>query len=197
MPNPHPRVDWTGRQFNRWTVLARMPGRRGKDQAWLCRCACGTEKAVLAHNMKTGVSKSCGCYAREFASSNGKKGGSRPLPGNTGSRNALLCRTKAQARNRGLVFALTSEEAFALYAANCFYCEAAPAQKCIGWRSARTLPFIYNGIDRIDSTQGYLPGNVVSCCGKCNQAKNDFTLAQFEAWIEQVYLTMQRRRTRS
>jgi len=32
---------------------------------WICVCDCGTSKSVLAHNLKTGNVKSCGCLARQ------------------------------------------------------------------------------------------------------------------------------------
>ncbi len=45
--------------FNAWTPLHRVPA--GRHAAWLCRCECGTERAVLTSNLVWGKSKSCGC----------------------------------------------------------------------------------------------------------------------------------------
>lgn len=50
--------------FGRWTALA-WAGRRGSQVLWLCRCACGTERAVLRRNLRNGTSQSCGCLTRE------------------------------------------------------------------------------------------------------------------------------------
>ena len=36
-----------------------------------------------------------------------------------------------------------------------------------------------NGIDRLDSTQGYVNGNCVTCCGRCNEAKMSEDLSEF------------------
>lgn len=52
--------DLTGQKFGRWTVI----GYVGKSR-WLCRCDCGTVKIVRATHMKSGHSKSCGCYEHE------------------------------------------------------------------------------------------------------------------------------------
>lgn len=56
-------IDLTGQRFERWTVLSRVPGSK-----WLCRCDCGTEKIVQQSTLKSGRSKSCGCYKREHDS---------------------------------------------------------------------------------------------------------------------------------
>lgn len=55
-----------GEKYGRWTVLERT--HKGKRVAWICRCDCGTIKVVLDQFLKTGESKSCGCYNREAAS---------------------------------------------------------------------------------------------------------------------------------
>ncbi len=60
-----PRKDITGKQYGYWTVLA-FEG----DSKWKCRCKCGTETIVAGGHLKSGHSKSCGCYKREFSSQN-------------------------------------------------------------------------------------------------------------------------------
>lgn len=50
-----------GIQFGKWTVLERA-GSDGKAVFWKCRCECGTERDVAAPNLRSGQSKSCGCY---------------------------------------------------------------------------------------------------------------------------------------
>ena len=50
------------------------------------------------------------------------------------------------------------------------------------------IPILYNGIDRIDSSQGYFKDNVGSCCKTCNRAKSNLSLVEFKDWISKVYL---------
>lgn len=45
----------------------------------------------------------------------------------------------------------------------------------------------HNGIDRIDSNDGYVQGNVVPCCKYCNMAKMDRTQDEFLKWAEETY----------
>lgn len=56
----------SGAVFSRWTVLGVAPRRR--DVAYFCRCTCGVLKSVIASNLISGKSKSCGCLSREMTS---------------------------------------------------------------------------------------------------------------------------------
>lgn len=62
------KFDLTGQKFGRWTVLERTESLNNHDTTWLCRCDCGTERRVLAKNLRNGRSKSCGCYKDEISS---------------------------------------------------------------------------------------------------------------------------------
>ena len=55
--------DLTGVQFGRWTVLYRTESKKNQTY-WMCRCACGTERAVAAYCLKSGSSRSCGCLRK-------------------------------------------------------------------------------------------------------------------------------------
>lgn len=64
-------IDLTGQQLGRWIVIERAPSRKRRDGTnrsyWLCRCTCvrATLKEVEAFALRSGISKSCGCLARE------------------------------------------------------------------------------------------------------------------------------------
>lgn len=59
-------VDLSGKTFGRWNVLE-LSHNTNSVLYWKCRCICGTEKVVFGGDLKRGVSKSCGCLAREVA----------------------------------------------------------------------------------------------------------------------------------
>lgn len=44
------------------------------------------------------------------------------------------------------------------------------------------VPFNYNGIDRIDSGEGYTIDNVVPSCPVCNVGKMDRSIEEFYEW---------------
>jgi hypothetical protein len=61
MPKKTP--DLTGQVFGLWNVIARRGSKPYGGSAWLCRCACGTERIVSGASLthKTDRSHSCGC----------------------------------------------------------------------------------------------------------------------------------------
>lgn len=82
------------------------------------------------------------------------------------------------AKKRGLEWGLSKEEFISLVAQNCFYCGIPPSQLQDG--------HVYNGIDRVDNSRGYVPGNVVPACGFCNFAKRGNSIQEFYAWIDRL-----------
>lgn len=54
------RIDMTGQRFGRYVVMSPLPPKRNKTD-WLCRCDCGTVRAVLRENLLNGKCLSCGC----------------------------------------------------------------------------------------------------------------------------------------
>jgi hypothetical protein len=61
------------RRFGRWTVIALHSTDAKGNRVWTCRCDCGTLKEVWQTNLYSGMSVSCGCYARERASECNRK----------------------------------------------------------------------------------------------------------------------------
>lgn len=65
-PQEDPRfVDLTGQKFNRLTVMGFSHQGDNRKCYWTCLCDCGKETRVVGTDLKSGNSKSCGCYARE------------------------------------------------------------------------------------------------------------------------------------
>lgn len=62
--------DLTGCRFGRLTVISRAENKNGKV-VWHCKCDCGNESDVYATCLKSGNTKSCGCYQRFRASTTG------------------------------------------------------------------------------------------------------------------------------
>lgn len=59
-----PPAVYPGDVFGRLTVI-REAGRQGDGRAYLVRCICGQKKVVPGRNLRSGNTKSCGCYRRE------------------------------------------------------------------------------------------------------------------------------------
>lgn len=73
MATPHPIPsdprfqNLTGQRFGRLTVLA-FVGRVSHTWRWRCRCDCTRETTVRATDLRTGRTRSCGCYKNEKTS---------------------------------------------------------------------------------------------------------------------------------
>ena len=60
--------DLTGKKFNRLTVLGLGERNPCNQLQWKCKCECGNIILATTTYLKTGHTKSCGCYNKESAS---------------------------------------------------------------------------------------------------------------------------------
>lgn len=68
--------NFAGQKFNRYTFVEYKFTDRYRQSHWLCRCDCGNEKIICSNKVKSGLTKSCGCYQKEVASK--RKGNKHP-----------------------------------------------------------------------------------------------------------------------
>lgn len=61
------RLQLAGQRFGRLVAL-RDVGSACQQRLWHCRCDCGDEVTVMARSLRSGNTKSCGCWNRERAS---------------------------------------------------------------------------------------------------------------------------------
>lgn len=57
----HPRIDLTGRQYGRLTVVSFSHRSSNHTSIWNCCCDCGKLKTVWSTSLYSGASTSCGC----------------------------------------------------------------------------------------------------------------------------------------
>jgi hypothetical protein len=55
------RKNEAGKRYGKWLVLEEAPREPDGWIRWLCRCDCGTERAILGYQLRRGNSTSCGC----------------------------------------------------------------------------------------------------------------------------------------
>lgn len=73
--NPKPSglniKDYTGQKFHHWTPI-RFDKVKNKKYFWVCECDCvnKTRKSLIIDNIKTGNTKSCGCYKKSLVKQN-------------------------------------------------------------------------------------------------------------------------------
>jgi hypothetical protein len=54
-----------GMQFGRLTVVRCLLAHGKSGSRWRCRCECGAMTSVWVANLRSGATRSCGCWARE------------------------------------------------------------------------------------------------------------------------------------
>lgn len=79
---------------------------------------------------------------------------------------------KQAAKKRDHPYLLSDEHSFELFKEDCAYCGAEPGNE-YKYHKIENAIFIYNGIDRLNNDIGYIEGNVVPCCFRCNKMKSN------------------------
>lgn len=102
--------------------------------------------------------------------------------------NKLFYTYKNNAKVRGIAFRLSKKEFLRLTKLSCTYCGVEPQQEAYQyWKDGKsTVPYVYNGVDRVDNERGYYKNNVATCCGVCNNAKRSLAVEQFTAWLLRI-----------
>jgi hypothetical protein len=163
-----------GDVFGRWVVLE-YAGMTSKGRNYWCICDCGTKRIVAGANLRSGMSKSCGCKRKEALS----------LPPDVAAKNHMFSSYKCSARNRKKEWNLTREQFEILISGNCFFCGLPPSSG--SWYHKGDNNTKISGVDRLDNSFGYTLENSVSCCKTCNYAKRIMTVEEFKSWITRVY----------
>lgn len=84
---------------------------------------------------------------------------------------------KQNAKQRNIQFDLTVEEFDEITQQPCTYCGGFNGE-CNGIK--------YSGVDRIDSSQGYIKLNAIPCCETCNKMKLDYDLHDFLEHVKKI-----------
>lgn len=68
-------IEMAGLRYGHLLVLRRAPSGRNGRAWWLCKCDCGTEKAVESQALRAGRVVSCGCFRAHVLRTSGVKHG--------------------------------------------------------------------------------------------------------------------------
>lgn len=240
-----------GTKFGRLEVIENdlyQSGEKYFRRACRCRCECGNDKIVMCCHLKSGHTKSCGCFVLENAKKEREKHPFFPIGTKIGRwkviENDLVrtfptqtqracrvrcdcgteairtygelrcgrspsCGCKSRERSietiwrafhdkfnrRGWDCHLTLPQLKFLVQLECVYCGKEPSNRFrvkykVDGKYQRiedqSLEIRYSGLDRIDSSKGYVLGNVVPCCSECNGMKTDHELSGWFSLMERI-----------
>ena len=172
--------DITGKRFGKLVAIKKLRsgGRKGGGSIWLCQCDCGNTTESSVANLNIGDKRSCGCA--HFS-----KGCDHPLWKGYGEIGAgQWGNIKNNAIARGLEFTVTIQQAWEKFQLQQGKC----AISGIGLTFGRgRLEETTASLDRIDSTKGYIPGNLWWVHKDVNLMKLDHTMGSFLLWIDAIY----------
>lgn len=155
-----------GDKFNKLTALNYSYNTKNHGSYWLFKCDCGNEKIMRVSNVTSKFVKSCGCFT------NGEK-----VKTLNSSFRKLFRDYYNGAKQRNLEFKLNEEQFKEFTTKDCFYCGREPYN--IRYNQSKSEGYLYTGIDRIDSSKGYIENNIVPCCTICNKMKSNIKSEDF------------------
>ena len=188
-----PLLDMKGKKYWRLTFTGNFrKEKKGFKQEAICDCGNLIWKYPSA--ITSGNTKSCGCLLAEHHASLSDRNKANPIGRKfepiISSARAIFHKTYNDSD-------LTFEDFFRLSQFPCHYCGDAPsntyniAHSRQKWGVSQNQidngTFIYNGLDRKDSSKGHTLENVVPCCWPCNQAKMGSTEQDFLNRIRMIY----------
>jgi hypothetical protein len=141
------------------------------------KCDCGRLHTTTIRNVAYGRTKSCGCKKYDGLKAH-RYTMSSPYSKNR-TVNSVMTQLKSTAKAKKLPMTLSKEYVEKLVQSHCFYCN-----------EKFTVPI---GLDRIDSSLGYIENNVVPCCSTCNRMKLNLDLSEFITHINKIYFALNKR----
>lgn len=175
-------TDLTGITFGRLAVISKTDKKdSNRGSIWKCLCSCGNTREASRHSLVFGHVKSCGCLQKQLL-----KEGLFKKPDGQAAIHELFKTYETSAKLRNIEFCLSEEFLYGLSQQKCAYCGVLPYRKTRQRKATRTC-ILYNGVDRVDNTKGYVENNCVPCCKVCNIAKNDLSVEEFTKWVSNIH----------
>lgn len=164
-------IDLTSKRFGNLTVASQAGKNKWSQVLWKCLCDCGNLSIVHGRELRNGSTKSCGCLKR-------RKGIHNPrFKGYHGISGTKWHRIKYGALKRSLDFKINIKETWELLEKQDFIC--ALSGECIRENFS---------LDRIESLEGYIPGNIQWVHPVINQMKWEFSISKFLTLCYLIFL---------
>jgi hypothetical protein len=183
-----------GQIFGRLTVIQKTTPLKypsGTKGQWICKCVCGKLLTVPTCRLKSGNTKSCGCLHLDTSKENIKKANSVNIKYEPRIFTAREVWYSFYNKD-GILF----EDFFKLSQMTCFYCSSEPDTKTNRFLNSKFKnsylinkedgEFIYNGLDRVNSSKQHTINNVVTCCPTCNRIKSDKNILDFIKYVDKL-----------
>lgn len=166
--------DLAGENYGHLKVIKRVCS-INSHSFYECICDCGNRIELFGYQLKHTKIKSCGCVGRKH---------SVPTFTIDDVQRSFFILAKNKSGERNITFDLDLIEFINISEKKCTYC-GRPPNRLIqtdkhgnGW--------MHGGIDRKDSSIGYVSDNVVPCCEHCNMMKASLSINEFLSHIDKI-----------
>jgi hypothetical protein len=166
-------IDLTGQKFGQLTVFSYNKTEKSFT-FWNCKCDCGTEYIVRGYSLKTGYTtrcRSCACIGIHLT----QREGTKDISGQ------LISFVRNSARRRAHEFNISKELLQSILEKQEFKCALSKVPIFVGHIEKKDRKNIkWSGsLDRIDSSKGYIEGNVQWLHKDVNWMKQDYSQEEF------------------
>ena len=192
--------DLTGHKSGRLTVIKfshyviKNYGKKEYHSYWHCICECGGEKVAHGKTLLKEEVKSCGCLAFETR----QKLGQRITPTShhkisiiDAVRNSVRAIYVGHAKEIDKEFSISNEEFISLIEANCHYCGCPPCMEKKYSTKFECIKYQHNGVDRKNNEKGYVYGNCLPSCTRCNIQKREMGYEEFLSHVSNIAKNLQ------
>jgi hypothetical protein len=171
------RVDLTGMKFGFLTARKLIGVNKERRAVWLCDCDCGETVYCSGRALTKGMNTSCGCK-RTLENHHGWKG----FGGISQTRWSGMLN---DARKRSLPVEISIEDAWKLFQDQDGVCALSGIELSFGEYAKRSKKLTAS-LDRIDSTKGYIRGNIQWVHKRINMMKQAMSDGEFVEFCTKV-----------
>lgn len=178
--------DLSKKEFDKLVVIGPGPSKRYKNgksyRTWECLCKCGKTVYPTTSKLKSGHTRSCGCLRLKNISPRLSK--DHPAWKGCGDiSGSHWCRILANARHRKIEVSITIEYAWNLYLLQDRKCKLSGVPIDFSMSSKELVDGLLTAsLDRIDSSKGYIEGNVQWVHRDVNYMKMNLLEDRFIDW---------------
>lgn len=159
-------AEYIGQSLGRWTVLTMGAKTSRGAVRWVCRCICGRERQVMATRLVRGQTNGCPSCSRQ----------SRDQDCQWPFTIYVIKKLRYDALKRGIEWNVTEQQLADLWRRQDSRCALTGLE--LNFRSRQGEDQLAS-LDRIDSSQGYVVGNVQWVHKDINRMKNAFDQNHF------------------
>lgn len=172
--------DFSGRRFGKLTIIKLFSDvGSGKPKEWICRCDCGNERIATIGSLTSRQNPSCGCSQNPNGNRSWHWKGCGEISGQ------YFNGIKDNAKSRNIYFSLTIEYCWKLFLNQNRKCALSGIE--LKFKEFSSDKETTASLDRINSLDGYVEGNVQWIHKDLNFMKRNMNENIFFNWVDKIY----------